>query len=125
MTTIGGVAFRHLDRLPRVGDRISIEDISITVLEMDEHRIARVRASRGSRGDEVVAAGALAEPATTDAATEAAAEKQGNALHDDNKVAPTGDEGATGSSQPVNDDACPGPVESGDADSNPDQKAVH
>ncbi|MDH3870991.1 MAG: hemolysin family protein, partial [Gammaproteobacteria bacterium] len=27
MTTIGGVAFRHLDRLPRVGDSISIEDI--------------------------------------------------------------------------------------------------
>ena len=56
MTTIGGVAFRHLDRLPRVGDRISMEDITITVLEMDEHRIARVRVSRGVGGEEAAAA---------------------------------------------------------------------
>lgn len=42
MTTIGGVAFRHLDRLPKVGDRVTIEGISITVTEMDMHRIARV-----------------------------------------------------------------------------------
>ncbi|MGB5443840.1 MAG: hemolysin family protein, partial [Gammaproteobacteria bacterium] len=61
MTTIGGVAFRHLDRLPRVGDSISIEDISISVLDMDGHRIARVRVSRGNRGDEAVASGVLAE----------------------------------------------------------------
>ena len=27
MTTIGGVAFRHLDRLPRVGDDINVEGI--------------------------------------------------------------------------------------------------
>lgn len=47
MTTIGGVAFRHLDRLPAVGDRVVVEGIEITVLEMDEHRIAEVRASRG------------------------------------------------------------------------------
>ncbi|MEJ2519918.1 MAG: transporter associated domain-containing protein [Desulfuromonadales bacterium] len=35
MTTIGGVAFRHLDRLPRVGDRISIEDISTMRLVLE------------------------------------------------------------------------------------------
>ena len=52
MTTIGGFAFRHLDRLPKTGDSISVEDITITVLEMDEHRIARVRVSRGMGGDE-------------------------------------------------------------------------
>ncbi|MDH3901455.1 MAG: hemolysin family protein [Gammaproteobacteria bacterium] len=52
MTTIGGVAFRHLDRLPRVGDSINMEDIVITVLEMDEHRIARVRVIRGVRSEE-------------------------------------------------------------------------
>jgi CBS domain containing-hemolysin-like protein len=56
MTTIGGVAFRHLDRLPRVGDSISMEDITITVLEMDEHRIARVRVSRGIGLEDVAAA---------------------------------------------------------------------
>jgi CBS domain containing-hemolysin-like protein len=47
MTTIGGVAFRHLDRLPKVGDKVSVEGILITVLEMDLHRIARVRVARG------------------------------------------------------------------------------
>jgi len=46
MTTIGGVAFRHLDRLPRVGDRVIVEGIGITVQEMDAHRIANVRVSR-------------------------------------------------------------------------------
>ena len=54
MTTIGGVAFRHLDHLPRVGDSISVEGIILTVLEMDEHRIARVRVSRGAREEESV-----------------------------------------------------------------------
>lgn len=48
MTTIGGVAFRHLDRLPKVGDSVVVEGIIITVLEMDEHRIMRVRVSRRS-----------------------------------------------------------------------------
>ena len=52
MTTIGGVAFRHLDRLPRTGDSISVEDITITVLEMEAHRIARVKVSRGARSEE-------------------------------------------------------------------------
>ena len=47
MTTIGGVAFRLLDRLPRVGDQVEFEDVVITVLEMDIHRIARVRVSKG------------------------------------------------------------------------------
>ena len=47
MTTIGGVAFRHLDRLPRVGDRVTFDDIQIEVLEMNEHRIARVRVAQG------------------------------------------------------------------------------
>jgi putative hemolysin len=52
MTTIGGVAFRHLDRLPRVGDQITVEGITITVLEMDVHRIDRVRVSRGEGAEE-------------------------------------------------------------------------
>ena len=45
MTTIGGVAFRHLDRLPREGDRVTVDGVSITILEMDAHRIAKVRVS--------------------------------------------------------------------------------
>lgn len=48
MTTIGGVAFRHLDRLPREGDSVMLEGLTISVLEMDAHRIARVRVSRGN-----------------------------------------------------------------------------
>jgi CBS domain containing-hemolysin-like protein len=47
MTTIGGVAFRHLDRLPKSGDKVTVEGIMITILEMDEHRIVKVRVSSG------------------------------------------------------------------------------
>ena len=54
MTTIGGVAFRHLDRLPEVGDSVTVEGIVITVIEMDEHRIARVQVTRGYAGDKDV-----------------------------------------------------------------------
>jgi len=52
MTTIGGVAFRHLDRLPKEGDKVTIEGTEIKVLEMDGHRIARVRVSRGQAEEE-------------------------------------------------------------------------
>ncbi len=45
MTTIGGVAFRHLDRLPKIGDKVTVDGINITILEMDAHRIAKVRVS--------------------------------------------------------------------------------
>ena len=47
MTTIGGVAFRHLDRLPKVGDRVGIDGVTIEVLEMEAHRISRVRVAKG------------------------------------------------------------------------------
>ena len=52
MTTIGGVAFRHLDRLPKEGDAVTVEGITITVLKMDGHRIAQVKVSRGSVAEE-------------------------------------------------------------------------
>jgi CBS domain containing-hemolysin-like protein len=68
MTTIGGVAFRHLDRLPRVGDSINMEDIVITVLEMDEHRIARVRVIRGVRGEEATSGDVSEESALAEGA---------------------------------------------------------
>ncbi len=47
MTTIGGVAFRHLDHLPKEGDYVMVEGYVITVVEVDVHRIARVRVTRG------------------------------------------------------------------------------
>ena len=52
MTTIGGVAFRHLDRLPQVGDKVTVEGIQIKILEMDNHRIAKVRVSRGTTDED-------------------------------------------------------------------------
>lgn len=47
MTTVGGLVYKHLDRLPAVGDSITVDGIGFEVLEMDEHRIARLRAGRG------------------------------------------------------------------------------
>ena len=46
MTTIVGVIFRHLDMLPRVGDKVTVDGINFEVLAMDDNRIARVRAGR-------------------------------------------------------------------------------
>lgn len=47
MTTIGGVVFRKLDRLPKVGDQVQLEDLLMTVLAMDGHRISRVQLTKG------------------------------------------------------------------------------
>jgi CBS domain containing-hemolysin-like protein len=117
MTTVGGVAFRHLDRLPRVGDSVTIEDIGIDILEMDEHRIARVRVSRGSRSDETVEAGASAESVT--------AEAPADELHDDKMAGSDDDENIMADSQPANDEAGPESVRAGDANSNPDHKVIY
>jgi CBS domain containing-hemolysin-like protein len=118
MTTIGGVAFRHLDRLPREGDSISIEDISITVLEMDEHRIARVRVSRGLRDEDAVAAEAQAESID---------EEQASAEPSDDGVSGRSDgKDVTADDRlPDEDDAHPRIAATGDGDSNPDSKVVH
>ena len=52
MTTIGGVAFRYLDRLPRIDDRVVVEDVALTILEMDAHRVSRVRVAKvAAEGD--------------------------------------------------------------------------
>jgi CBS domain containing-hemolysin-like protein len=48
MTTIGGVVFRYLDRLPKVGDSVAMDGYVATVLEMDGHRLARVRMAKGT-----------------------------------------------------------------------------
>ncbi len=52
MTTIGGVVFRYLDRLPVVGDQVAMDGLIATVLEMDGHRLARVRIAKGTPGEE-------------------------------------------------------------------------
>jgi CBS domain containing-hemolysin-like protein len=43
MTTVGGLVLKHLDRLPKVGDEVLVEGITLKVLEMDAHRIKTVR----------------------------------------------------------------------------------
>ena len=48
MTTIGGVMLRGLDRPPRLGDEVVIDGVVLTVLEMQDLRIARLRASKGA-----------------------------------------------------------------------------
>ncbi len=92
MTTIGGVAFRHLDRLPEVGDSISVEGIAIKVLKMDGHRVSRVRVSRrGAESDDAGKAeplddnlnAAASADDDTDAAGHDAARKSGTASGDD------------------------------------------
>ncbi|MCY4274788.1 MAG: hemolysin family protein [Gammaproteobacteria bacterium] len=47
MTTIAGYAFRLLDRLPKEGDIVEDEDIIIQIVEMDSHRISKVRVAKG------------------------------------------------------------------------------
>lgn len=48
MTTIGGVVFRHLDRLPQTGDTVMIDGYAATVLEMHGHRVASVRIAKNA-----------------------------------------------------------------------------
>lgn len=49
MTTIAGVLFRKLDRLPAIGDQVKMDDLSMTVLEMDGHRISRIKLVKGEK----------------------------------------------------------------------------
>jgi CBS domain containing-hemolysin-like protein len=42
-TTIGGLLFGRLGRLPKVGDRVTLEGATFEILEMDGRRVGRVR----------------------------------------------------------------------------------
>ena len=73
MTTIAGVVFRYLDRLPKVGDSVEIEGLQATVLEMDGHRVARLeiakhtkRADTASLAPESAASPEIAAEATVE-----------------------------------------------------------
>ena len=52
MTTIGGVVFRYLDRLPVVGDKVSMDGLVATVLAMEGHRMAKVHIAKGALDEE-------------------------------------------------------------------------
>ena len=62
MTTIGGVVFRHLDRLPRSGDIVVVEGYTATVLEMEGHRVASVRIAKTAEPTELPAVAGAEEP---------------------------------------------------------------
>lgn len=67
MTTIGGIVFRHIDRLPCVGDLVTLNGVSIEVLAMDAHRIAMVRLTLGEPPQDLDATNArVAEPESRD-----------------------------------------------------------
>ena len=133
MTTIGGVAFRHLDRLPRVGDQVTVEGITITILEMDEHRIARVRVSRGEGAEE---AATVDQPETGEPATAVATGEPGeheNAAGGDATLS-GGDaaSGGTGQTSPREKPAGPAPAYPADktgqddeSQSSQEAKALH
>ncbi len=74
MTTIGGVAFRLLDRLPKEGDYVRTDDILLQVLEMDAHRIARVRVAQGMDDEDFARAGELSGQPSGEARSEHARE---------------------------------------------------
>lgn len=72
MTTIAGYAFRLLDRLPQEGDIVESDDIIIQILEMDAHRISRVRVAKGMDMKDF-----LADPSDTKEETPAPDETDG------------------------------------------------
>jgi CBS domain containing-hemolysin-like protein len=43
-TTIGGLLFGTLGRLPKVGDRVALQGATFEILEMDDRRVGKVRA---------------------------------------------------------------------------------
>ena len=47
MTTVGGVIFRHLDRLPEIGDSVQLDDLTMNVLDMSGFLITRVEVAKG------------------------------------------------------------------------------
>jgi CBS domain containing-hemolysin-like protein len=52
MTTVGGVIFRHLDRLPEIGDSVQLDDLTMSVLDMSGFLITRVEVVKGQQGKE-------------------------------------------------------------------------
>ncbi len=102
MTTIGGVAFRYLDRLPQVGDKVTVEGIRIIVLAMDEHRIARVRVSRATAAEQAEAADqAPEEEAGAPQGPESGAEAAGGEGPERLPAAPVSREQAQGADGPA------------------------
>jgi CBS domain containing-hemolysin-like protein len=54
--TVGGLILARLGRLPQVGDRIKLRNLSLTVESMSRRRIRRVRLHRDTMESDVVGA---------------------------------------------------------------------
>ena len=46
-TTIGGLLFGTLGRLPKVGDQIALPGATFEIVEMDGRRVEKVRVTKG------------------------------------------------------------------------------
>ncbi|HEY7685281.1 MAG TPA: transporter associated domain-containing protein, partial [Gemmatimonadales bacterium] len=46
-TTIGGVVFGQLGRLPKAGDRVDLPGATFEVVEMEGRRVGKVKVERG------------------------------------------------------------------------------
>ena len=64
MTSIGGVVLRTLDRLPQVGDEVTVEGVRLKVLEMQTYRIAKLHVSKSDKA--VTSAAAVERETKTD-----------------------------------------------------------
>jgi CBS domain containing-hemolysin-like protein len=82
MTTISGVLLRHLDRLPSIGDEVTVEGVCLKVLSLEGHRITRLSATTTRQAAK--AGGEIIEPP-------------------ESETGPV-DEGNTGSPQPKGDE---------------------
>jgi len=66
MTSIGGVMLRALDRLPQVGDELTVEGVRLKVLEMQGHRIAKLHASKSDKAASITSTAETAPDNKTD-----------------------------------------------------------
>jgi len=102
MTTIGGVVFRYLDRLPKVGDSVYIEGYQASVLEMDRHRVARVCVAKHAvtQDDE-----AEAPSETDETVTSAEVVVHPSAIKNESEKAEADDRGQGDESEPADEKA--------------------
>ena len=89
MTTIGGVAFRLFDRLPKVGEKVMHEGFEITVKKVSGLRISSVQVRKG------ISPEPKEEPNSTPEQVETEAEP----VDEQAEVEPTEAEGTAGESQ--------------------------
>lgn len=50
--TIGGLITHHLGRLPEVGEKVKIKNLSLEILEVDQKRVKKLRIKKRSKGEE-------------------------------------------------------------------------